>query len=70
MLCMVLVGGSGNLRGPIVGAVILLAIPEILRFVNVPGAIAPNVRMILYGMLIVIMMHFRPQGLAGVYRID
>jgi branched-chain amino acid transport system permease protein len=70
MFCMVLVGGSGNFRGPIVGAGILLAVPEMLRFINVPSAIAPNIRMILYGVLLVVMMHFRPQGLAGVYRVD
>ena len=70
MLCMVIVGGAGNFRGPLVGAFILLAIPEILRFAHIPDAVAANIRLMAYGLLLVIMMHFRPQGLAGEYRIE
>ena len=68
MLSMVIVGGTGNFRGPIVGALILIAIPEILRFVHIPDAFAANIRLLIYGLLIVTMAHFRPQGLAGKYR--
>jgi branched-chain amino acid transport system permease protein len=69
-LCMVIVGGSGNFRGPLIGALILLAIPEVLRFVAIPDAIAANLRLMAYGVLLMVMMHFRPQGLAGDYRIE
>ncbi|MFQ5686783.1 MAG: branched-chain amino acid ABC transporter permease [Candidatus Scalindua sp.] len=68
MLSMVIVGGTGNFRGPIVGALILIAIPEILRFVHIPDAFAANIRLLIYGLLIITMAHFRPQGLAGEYR--
>ena len=68
MLSMVIVGGIGNFRGPIVGALTLIAIPEILRFLHIPDAIAANVRLLAYGLLLVIMAHIRPQGLAGEYR--
>lgn len=70
MLSMLLVGGTGNFRGPLVGAAVLLAIPEILRFAVIPDAIAANLRLLLYGLLIVVMAHVRPQGLAGEYRFD
>ena len=70
MMCMVIVGGVGNFYGPLVGALILLAIPEALRFALIPDAIAANIRLLIYGLLLVVMMHFRPQGLAGKYRID
>jgi branched-chain amino acid transport system permease protein len=69
-LCMVIVGGVGNFRGPLVGALILLLLPEGLRFLAIPDAIAANIRLMLYGVLLVVMMHFRPQGLAGDYRIE
>jgi len=69
MLAMVIVGGAGNFRGPIIGAVVLLLIPEILRFVDIPDAVAANVRLLLYGLMLVVLMHFRPQGLAGEYRM-
>jgi len=68
MLSMVIIGGTGNFRGPIVGAFTLIAIPEILRFLHIPDAVAANVRLLAYGLLIVIMAHTRPQGLAGEYR--
>jgi branched-chain amino acid transport system permease protein len=68
LLSFVLVGGVGNLRGPILGAAVLILLPEILRLVALPDAIAAEVRLMIYGLLLVGMMHFRPQGLAGVYR--
>ncbi len=70
MLSMVIVGGTGNIRGPLVGAFILIAIPEMLRFVQIPDAIAANIRLMVYGLLLIIMAHFRPQGLAGTYRLQ
>lgn len=69
-LCMVIVGGMGNFRGPLVGALILLGIPEALRFLSIPDTVAANVRLMLYGVLLVVMMHVRPQGIAGNYRIE
>jgi branched-chain amino acid transport system permease protein len=68
MLSFVLVGGVGNFRGPLVGAFVLLAIPEMLRFVDMPSAVAAEVRLMAYGLLLLLMMHHRPQGIAGVYR--
>jgi branched-chain amino acid transport system permease protein len=50
--------------------ILLLLIPEALRFAMIPDAIAANLRLILYGVLLVVMMHVRPQGIAGDYRID
>lgn len=70
MLSMVIVGGTGNVRGPIVGATTLIAIPEILRFLSLPDAIAANVRLLVYGMLLILLMHLRPQGIAGRYRFE
>ncbi len=70
MLCMVIVGGVGNFRGPLIGALILLAIPEILRSIDISGVMAGNIRLMAYGLLLVVMMHLRPQGLAGEYRLE
>ena len=70
MLSMVLVGGVGNFRGPVIGALILIALPELLRFLNLPDAQAANLRLATYGLLLVLMMHFRPQGLSGEYRLN
>jgi branched-chain amino acid transport system permease protein len=68
MLSMVVVGGLGNLRGPIVGAVCLIALPELLRAAQFPDVQAANLRLAIYGLLLVLVMHFRPQGISGEYR--
>jgi branched-chain amino acid transport system permease protein len=68
ILSIIIIGGAGNTAGPLVGTVLLLLLPEVLRFVNIPGAIAPNVRQVIYGVLIILIMRYRPQGLVGEYR--
>lgn len=67
---MVVVGGSGSVLGPVVGATLLLLLPEVLRFVGVPDAVAPNLRQIIYGVLLLGMMFFRPRGIAGRFSLD
>ncbi len=69
ILAIVLVGGAGSTAGPILGAAVLVIVPEALRFVGLPEPLAANVRQILYGLLLVLMMLFRPRGLVGDYRL-
>ncbi|MFN8577987.1 MAG: branched-chain amino acid ABC transporter permease [Candidatus Sericytochromatia bacterium] len=69
MISMVIVGGVGTLRGSIVGSFILILIPEVLRFLHFSDSIAANLRLLIYGVLLLLICHFRPQGLAGVYRV-
>ena len=53
-----------------VTALVLLAIPEILRFTHFNEAAAANIRLLAYGGILVVLTHFRPQGLAGEYRVE
>ena len=59
------IGGVGNIRGPVLGAVFVVLLPEFLRFVGMPDAIAANMRQIIYGLSLILIMYFRPQGLMG-----
>lgn len=68
ILSIVIVGGSGNLRGPVIGTLLMILLPEGLRFLGIPDSVAPNVRQIIYALILILLMRFRPQGLAGVYR--
>lgn len=70
IFAVVLVGGAGNLRGSIVGAAVLIILPEVLRFLGLPSLIAPNVRQIVYGLLLLLLMFLRPQGIAGEYKLE
>jgi branched-chain amino acid transport system permease protein len=63
VLAMVILGGTGNLWGSVLGAVILTALPELLKFVALPPDIADKSRQILYGLALIIMLLLRPQGL-------
>ncbi len=65
ILLMVVFGGMGSLSGPLVGAGILVLLPEVLRFVGIPHAVAAPLRQMIYGALLVALMLFRPQGLRG-----
>ncbi|MEK6260396.1 MAG: branched-chain amino acid ABC transporter permease [Planctomycetota bacterium] len=68
VLSMVIIGGAGSPLGPMVGAMILVTLPEALRFMDLPTSVAANLRQMIYGSLLVVMMMFRPQGLVGRYR--
>jgi branched-chain amino acid transport system permease protein len=70
ILSMVIIGGTGNLKGPILGAVILILLSELLRLLSVPGSAAANIQMIVYGITLIVLMRFRPQGLAGRYKFE
>jgi len=67
ILSIVIIGGAGSTWGPVVGAVVLVTLPELLRFIGLPSSVAANVRQILYGGLLVAFMMWRPQGLLGKY---
>jgi len=55
-LVYVIVGGTGIFWGPIIGAAFLTVLPELLHFMK-------DYRMMLYGLLILAMVIFRPQGI-------
>lgn len=72
VLAMVVLGGMGNIRGVILGALLLSFVPELLRYTVEPAQqalfgrmlIDPDViRMVLFGLAMVVMMLVRPAGL-------
>jgi len=72
VLAMVVLGGMGNIWGVILGALLLSFVPEILRHTVLPlqkalfgrAIIEPEViRMLLFGLALVLMMLYRPAGL-------
>ena len=66
----VLIGGAGTIRGSIAGAIFVVVLPEALRFLGMPDAIAANMRQIIYGLLLIALMMFRPKGIWGDYEIQ
>lgn len=60
LVIMVVLGGRGSLTGTILAGLLLLPLPELLRFGS-----AEQWRMVLYGFLVVLVILFRPSGLMG-----
>jgi branched-chain amino acid transport system permease protein len=67
ILSIIIMGGTGNILGPLLGTILMIVLPEVLRFLYVPETIAPNVRQVIYGFLIIIIMRYRPGGIVGEY---
>ena len=72
VVCMVVLGGMGNIPGVILGALLLSFVPEILRWTVEPvqtalfgrSLVEPEViRMLIFGFALVLVMLFRPAGL-------
>ena len=70
IISMVIIGGAGSLWGPVIGAVVMVTLPELLRFIGLPSSVAANIRQILYCGLLVVLMMWRPQGLLGEYAFE
>ncbi len=71
ILCMIVLGGMGNIPGVILGAVLLTVLPEALRMLgdwqlNHLGHVVVDpgdLRMLLFGLVLIGIMLFRPAGL-------
>jgi branched-chain amino acid transport system permease protein len=69
ILSVIVLGGLGSLRGALVGAAVLVLLPEALRFVGFSPDVAAQLRLAVYGLALILLMRFRPQGLLGEYRL-
>lgn len=67
IISIVIIGGAGRIWGSVLGAAVLVALPELLRFIGLPNSVAANIRQILYGGLLVVFMLWRPKGFIGAY---
>jgi branched-chain amino acid transport system permease protein len=67
ILCVVVLGGMGSILGVILGAMILILLPEYLRVFS-------EYRMLMFGVMLVLMMVFRPGGIVSdvrrIYRFE
>jgi len=69
-LAMALMGGLGSRAGPILGAFILLIVPELLRLLALQSVDPSAMRLLVYGVFLIVLVHLRPQGIVGKYRFD
>jgi branched-chain amino acid transport system permease protein len=65
LVTMVVVGGAATVRGPVLGAVLLTALPEIIRFIDLPVVVMAPLQGVMFTALVMLFLIVRPQGLLG-----
>ncbi len=69
ILSIIILGGLANNKGALVGAIFLIILPEALRFVGMPSDIAAQMRQVIYGVILILLMLYRPKGFLGEYKL-
>lgn len=69
ILAIIIIGGLANLWGSIFGALFFILLPEALRFIGLPPHIAAQMRQVIYGVILILLTLYRPQGLRGEYKL-
>lgn len=66
LMAMVIIGGTGTLFGPVVGAVLIMLLPALLSWLPyLPASEIGSIQQMVYGLAMVLLMIFRPGGLWG-----
>jgi branched-chain amino acid transport system permease protein len=68
ILTIVLIGGIASIKGSIIASIILTLLPEFLRLLPLPNSIVGPARQIVYALLLLIIIRYKPRGIFG--RID
>ncbi|MCL1892320.1 MAG: branched-chain amino acid ABC transporter permease [Alphaproteobacteria bacterium] len=69
LFTIIVIGGLASSWGSVLGALVLLSLPEALRFIGLPYEVAAQLQQIIYGATLVLMMVFKPKGFLGKYRM-
>ena len=65
VLTIVIIGGLASLKGTIIATVILTLLPEPLRFIGFPSTIIGPARQILYSLVLLLILIYKPKGFYG-----
>ncbi len=68
LISIVIVGGLASVKGSVAGTALLIFLTESLRFIDLPSSIVGPARLIMYSVLLLVILMYRPRGLFG--RID
>ncbi len=70
LVSIVILGGLASIRGSLLGALTFVLLEEGMRFIPfLPDEFVGQARQVILGLLLVVLMLFRPQGLAGRYKL-
>ncbi|HIH43088.1 TPA: branched-chain amino acid ABC transporter permease [Candidatus Woesearchaeota archaeon] len=69
VICMVVLGGLGSIRGSIAGVLIFSLLTEGIRFLNLPNETVGALRLMIFSVLLILLMQFKPLGILGEKRL-
>jgi branched-chain amino acid transport system permease protein len=67
---MILIGGTGNLIGPLFGACFYVLLPQVMRLVPINSSQGASLQMIVYSLILILVVRFRPNGFFGKFRFQ
>jgi branched-chain amino acid transport system permease protein len=65
ILTMVVLGGIGTIWGPVVGAFVLVALPQVITFLQLPSSLVGPLQGLIFTSLVIAFLFLRPYGLVG-----
>lgn len=70
IVSMVIIGGMASLRGTLIATIVLALLPEPLRFIGFPSAIVGPMRQIIYALILIFILIFKPKGFYGKVELE
>jgi branched-chain amino acid transport system permease protein len=65
VLCIVIIGGLASLRGTVIATFIIVLLPEPLRFIGFPSSIVGPARQIIFALILIAILVYKPKGISG-----
>ncbi|MBU1160515.1 hypothetical protein KKG18_01690 [Patescibacteria group bacterium] len=70
VITIVIIGGLGSLKGTVIATIILVLLPEPLRFIGFPSSIIGPARQIIYALLLLLILLYKPRGFFGKVELE
>lgn len=70
VLCIVIMGGLASLRGTLIATMIIVLLPEPLRFMSFPSSVVGPMRQIIYALILLLILLYKPKGIYGKVEIE
>lgn len=70
VLAIVIIGGLASLKGTIIATIILVLLPEPLRFIGFPSSVVGPARQIIYALILLLILIYRPKGFFGKVELE
>jgi branched-chain amino acid transport system permease protein len=70
IISIVIIGGLASLKGTVIATIILILLPEPLRFMGFPSSVVGPMRQIIYALILLLILIYRPKGLFGKVELE